>query len=94
MNHAIQMRIRPCEGAFIRAVGMTERRGFRLLSANLQSQDEDYHELSLVVSSPDRSVDVLKRQLERLHDVVDVMVMAGDALVSQAVPKKRLAVGV
>ena len=94
MNHAIQIRLRSCEGAFLRTLGMTERRGFRLLSANLQSQEDDYQQLSLVISSPDRSVEVLKRQLDRLHDVIDVMVVAGDALAYQLTPDTRLAVGV
>lgn len=94
MNHAIQIRIRPGEGSFVRTVGMTERRGFRLLSANLQSDVGGHHQLSLVVNSPDRSVEVLKRQLERLYDVIDVMVTASDALTKQAAPDARLVVGV
>lgn len=94
MNHAIQIRIRPSEGSFVRTVGMAERRGFRLLSANLQSDVGGCHQLSLVVSSPDRSVEVLKRQLERLHDVIDVMVTASDTLSCQTAPDARLAVGV
>ena len=94
MNHAIQIRIRPSEGSFLRTVGMTERRGFRLLSANLQSDVGGCHQLSMVVSSPNRSVEVLKRQLERLYDVIDVMVTGSDALNSQAPPEARIAVGV
>ena len=93
MNHAIQIRIRPSEGSFLRTIGMTERRGFRLLSANLQSDVGGCHQLSLVVSSPNRSVEVLKRQLERLYDVIDVMVTASDALASQAASEAPVAVG-
>jgi acetolactate synthase regulatory subunit len=94
MNHAIQIRIRPAEGSFVRAVGLAERRGFQLLSANLQGFVGGYHQLSLVVRSPDRSVDVLKRQLERLHDVIDVMITASDAHIPQEAPQARLAMGV
>jgi len=94
MNHAIQIRIRPAEGAFTRTLGMTERRGFRLHSANLQSDVGGHHQLSLVVSSPDRSVEVLKRQLERLHDVIDVMVTASDMLSGPGMTENRMAMGV
>ena len=73
MNHAIELRLRAAEGALVRALGLAERRGFQLESVNVE-KDSESQRLRLVVSSPTRSIDVLQRQLERLHDVIDVVI--------------------
>ena len=71
MNHIIRLSLRSNEGALIRALGLTERRGFRLVSCHLQDAAMNQQRLDLTVSSS-RSIQTLRHQLERLHDVVEV----------------------
>lgn len=71
MNHVIRLSLRTTEGALIRTLGLTERRGFRLVSCHLQDSDINQQRLDLTVSST-RSIQTLRYQLERLHDVMDV----------------------
>lgn len=74
MNHAIELRLRAAEGSIIRALGLAERRGFTLERLQVDKCADDQL-LQLVVSSPSRPVEVLQRQLEKLQDVVDVVIM-------------------
>ena len=73
MNHAIELRLRTVEGSIIRTLGLAERRGFKLERISVEQQAESQL-LQLVVSSPMRSIEVLTKQLERLHDVIDVAI--------------------
>ncbi|MDJ0654180.1 MAG: ACT domain-containing protein [Xanthomonadales bacterium] len=73
MNHAIELRLRAVEGSIIRTLGLAERRGFKLERVLVEQQAESQL-LHLVVSSPMRSIEVLTKQLERLHDVIDVAI--------------------
>ena len=69
MKHTLQIQLRSSEGAVLRTLGMIERRGFRLESCTVGEAGGDGREMRICVSS-DRSVDLLQRQLERLHDVL------------------------
>ena len=73
MNHAIELRLRAVEGSIIRTLGLAERRGFKLERISVEQQAESQLP-QLVVSSPMRSIEVLTKQLERLHDVIDVAI--------------------
>jgi acetolactate synthase regulatory subunit len=63
-------------------MGLAERRGFRLVSAHLQDAVGGCQLLSLVLHSPARSVHTLKKQIERLHDVLEARIVASDAMAS------------
>ena len=69
MKHTLQIQIHAREGAVLRTLGLVERRGFRLEHLHLGEAQGDGHAMRLAVSS-DRSIALLKRQLERLHDVI------------------------
>ncbi|HEX2140058.1 MAG TPA: ACT domain-containing protein [Woeseiaceae bacterium] len=58
------------EGALVRLLGLVERRGFRLGTITTRSTPTGT-QLSLTLASDDRPVDVLLRQVERLHDVLE-----------------------
>lgn len=68
MKHRLNIQLRVCEGAVIRALGLIERRGFRLDAVTLGEAQGDGQAMEVVVSGG-RSPDLLQRQLERLHDV-------------------------
>lgn len=72
MNHMIRLSLRRSEGAVLRTLGLTERRGFQLLACHLLESQDERQRLDLTVRSETRPVSVLRRQLERLHDVVEV----------------------
>lgn len=72
MNHLIRVYLRPCEGALIRTLGLAERRGFKLLSCHLTEHSNERQRLDLTVFALDLSALTLRRQLERLHDVLEV----------------------
>jgi acetolactate synthase regulatory subunit len=69
MKHSLQIQIYAREGAVLRTLGLVERRGFRLESLSVAEAQGDGHAMRLTVRS-DRSIALLKRQLERLHDVM------------------------
>jgi len=73
MKHSLRIQLRSREGAVLRTLGMIERRGFRLESMTVDEAAGDGRAMSVSLSS-ERPVELLKRQLERLHDVLWVEV--------------------
>ena len=68
MRHQMTIELDASEGALLRTLGQVERRGFSLRSCTLREQASSGYMLEIAVES-NRPVAVLKRQLERLHDV-------------------------
>ena len=73
MNHHLQIHLKPTDGAVLRALGTIERRGFKLESMHVAEVKDGRQAMDIQVSS-ERNPQLLKRQLERLHDVVQVEV--------------------
>ena len=71
MNHTLHIQLSSSEGAVIRALGLIERRGYTHKTCSVSESDGTGREMDVTVSST-RSGDLLKRQLERLHDVFHV----------------------
>lgn len=71
MNNTLSIQLSGSEGAVIRALGLIERRGFSLDSCSVGAVENNSRAMQVSVSS-DRPGDLLKRQLERLHDVFHV----------------------
>ena len=71
MEHTLNIQLSSCEGAVIRALGLMERRGFTIKTCAVGEPNGLSRNLDVAVTS-DRSGDLLKRQLERLHDVISV----------------------
>ncbi len=76
MKHTLKLSVQPAEGAILRIIGLVERRGFNLvrIDADRSGADEQLY-MELDVVSPSRSIDVLKRQLEKLYDVINVLLL-------------------
>ena len=68
MNHTLHIQLTSSEGAVIRALRLIERRGYTLKTCSVSESDGTGREMDVTVSST-RSGDLLKRQLERLHDI-------------------------
>jgi acetolactate synthase regulatory subunit len=68
-HHTLQIQLRCNEGAVLRALGLMERRGYRLESCTVSEAQGDGQAMRVCVAS-ERPGDLLKRQLERLHDVL------------------------
>ncbi len=68
MNYTLHIQLSSVEGAVIRALGLIERRGFSLNTCIVGEADGNGRNMKVNVSST-RPGDLLKRQLERLHDV-------------------------
>lgn len=68
MNHTLRIQLSSVEGAVVRALGLIERRGFSLNKCSVCEADGAGRNMEVNVTS-DRPGDLLKRQLERLHDV-------------------------
>ena len=71
MDYQLNIQLRDRHGATIRTLGMMERRGYRLKTCTLGEPDGESREMAVTVMST-RPGDLLKRQLERLHDVLEV----------------------
>ena len=68
MDYTLHIQLSSTEGAVIRALGLMERRGYTLKTCSVGEPDGMGRDLDVTVTST-RSGDLLKRQLERLHDV-------------------------
>ena len=71
MQHILRIQLSGAEGAIIRALGLMERRGFRIINCSVHKADDNGQAMEVRVESS-RPGDLLKRQLERLHDVLQV----------------------
>ena len=71
MEYTLHVHMSDCEGTVIRALGLVERRGFVLKKCNIGEPTGGSREMDVTVTSS-RPGDLLKRQLERLHDVFSV----------------------
>ena len=74
-NERIFVEFEAVEGAVLRMIGLIERRGFRIRKVAMSEQPCGRRgSLALVVAptDPGRSVDVLARQLGRVHGVWNV----------------------
>lgn len=72
MNHHLRLEMNDVEGALMRTVGVAQRRGFAIASAHFERIDSGKARLDLAVESANRAIDVLMRQLMRLHEVIHV----------------------
>ncbi len=76
MNHALQLELDSVDGALLRVIGVTERRGWSATALQAeQSHRADTLNLQMQVMG-DRPVELLIRQLSKLQDVRSVGVAA------------------
>lgn len=68
--HEFQLLLSPAEGALVRVLGTIERRGFMLRSVESRPAPRGVN-LSFTLAASNRSPEVLLRQIQRLHDVLD-----------------------
>ena len=74
MRYRLDLTLRHAEGALARVLGATERRGFRPLSVDGETQaDGDRWHLRMTVEG-ERADHALQQQLAKLHDCLAVQV--------------------
>ena len=74
MRYRLDLTLRRAEGVLVRVLGAAERRGFRPLSVDGETrEDGDRWHLRMTVEG-ERSDEVLRQQLDRLHDCLAVEV--------------------
>jgi len=78
MKYTLHIQLSSCEGTIVRALGLIERRGFSLNTCTVSKSNGSGRNMEVSVSSS-RPGDLLKRQLERLHDVYVVELVPGVA---------------
>ena len=74
MRHFLNIRMDDAEGAVLRAIGLMERRGFQLVSCTAHEAQGGQQKMEVCLEST-RPTDLIKRQLERLHDVQQVEII-------------------
>lgn len=67
--HALGLVLARSEGALLRLLGTVQRRGFEIAGLSTQPRDADTWIVLMQLSSA-RDVQTLKRQVEKLYDVV------------------------
>lgn len=76
MRYQLDLTLRRAEGAIVRVLGTTERRGFQPIAVNGNTQgDGDQWQLHLTVEG-EREVEGLALQLSKLYDCLAVEVQA------------------
>ncbi len=73
MTKRMTLNLQDRPGALVRVLGLTERRGYRLLSMKAEKGNDDQLQLELSVSA-ERPFHLLLRQLNKLFDVNSVEV--------------------
>ncbi|KAF1698643.1 MULTISPECIES: ACT domain-containing protein [Pseudoxanthomonas] len=78
MRYRLDLVLKPVEGALVRVIGMTERRGFapRAISGGAGDGDGRW-KLQLVVDGG-RPAETLKRQLQKVYDCESVEIVPLD----------------
>lgn len=78
MRYRLDLVIKPIDGALLRVLGMTERRGFSPCAINggPDTGDAGRWHLQLVVEGGNRPADTLQRQLEKIYDCESVRITA------------------
>ena len=78
IKHILKIDFEAEEGALVRLIGLVQRRGFDVLSMALPESAHMLKTMHLTVSPRDavHRIDVLQRQLERLHEVRGVTLVA------------------
>lgn len=79
MRYRLDLVLKPVEGALVRVIGMTERRGFapQAISGGAHGSDGRWR-LQLVVDGG-RPAETLKRQLQKVYDCESVEVVPVEA---------------
>ena len=76
MRYRLDLVLKPVEGALVRVIGMTERRGFAPCAINGGPEASDGRwKLQLVVDGGLRPADTLRRQLEKVYDCESVVIV-------------------
>ena len=68
--HEFTLLLSDAEGALVRVLGTIERRGFKLASISSRPSPRGIH-LTLSTTSAGRAPEILLRQIQRLHDVLE-----------------------
>lgn len=68
-QHALGLVLARTEGALLRLLGTVQRRGFEIAGLSTQPRDADTWIVLMQLNSS-RDVQTLKRQVEKLYDVV------------------------
>lgn len=85
MKRNIECEIAQTEGSLIRVLGVIERRGYRLQQLQVRPAGPDSFQLSFSIEST-RDVSILVKQLERLFDVRDVLLVPPETAVGRPCP--------
>jgi len=80
MRYRLDLVLKPAEGALVRVLGMTERRGFapRAIQGSSPGTNDGHWTLQLEVDGS-RPAETLRRQLEKMYDCESVDIVALDA---------------
>lgn len=73
MRYQLDLTLRQVEGALVRIVGTTERRGFQPIHVEGQADGTDQWNLRMTVEGQ-REPEGLQHQLEKLYDCLSVKV--------------------
>ena len=72
MRYRLDLTLRQAEGALVRVLGTTERRGFRPLSIDGQTQTTDSQWQLRMTVEGERADCALQQQLAKLYDCLSV----------------------
>lgn len=103
MTTRFEITLSPAEGALIRTLGLIQRRGFTVTRMDMNSSEQEVR-VKLELAESNRCPQVLRRQIERLHDVRNVAergaaqagrapIRVGRALLNLFASRPRVAVG-
>lgn len=84
MTHILSVSVLNKPGVLTRVAGLFSRRNFNIESLNVgQTQNPEISRMTIVVRGDDRTLDQVKKQLNKLIDVIEIEELSQDSIVDR-----------
>ena len=92
-THTLAVLVENKAGVLARVAGLFARRGFNIESLAVAPTDERFSRITIVVDAESAPIDQIKKQLDKLIDVVDIVELSRESSALREMVLVRLDVG-
>lgn len=94
MKHILSVSVRNRPGVLTRVAGLFSRRNFNIHSLNVgETQNPDISRMTIVVRGDDKTLEQVKKQLNKLVDVLEILDLNQTSIVDRDLALIRVACG-
>lgn len=92
-THTLAVLVENKAGVLARVAGLFARRGFNIESLAVAPTDERFSRITIVVDAESAPIDQIKKQLDKLIDVVEIIELSPESMALREMVLVRLDVG-